>query len=372
MLIFGNIMYFSSYLIPKDKNLWIFGAWFGEKYGDNSAFLFEYVNKNHPEIRTIWVTKNEKTFENMKIKNFEVYKMNSFKANLLSLRAGICIFLQNNSSDLNLFVCNKTKKVQLWHGTPLKKIYYDVFSFTLKSKLLHFFFPFIKENFSLIIAPSEEVRNKFSTAFKINKNKIKITGYPRNDGLFEKVEYVKHYYSCIYLPTFRNNCKFDSFQYNFNLDEVEKSLKKMNTHLYVQLHPNDHQNKENIVNIVNNSKFIHIIEFDDINSNLKKFDFLITDYSSVYFDYLLLDRPIIFAPFDYDIYLKTEREFYYDYNKITPGPKAKDWNEVLEYMNDAIEYPDNYKNERKAINKIFNKFNDKNNCQRVFEEIKNL
>ena len=55
--------YFFSFIIPIDKNLWVFGAWFGEKYADNSKYLFEYVNENHTEIRAVWLTQNHATLK---------------------------------------------------------------------------------------------------------------------------------------------------------------------------------------------------------------------------------------------------------------------------------------------------------------------
>jgi len=94
----------------------------------------------------------------------------------------------------------------------------------------------------------------------------------------------------------------------------------------------------------------------DINNILKLTDILITDYSSIYFDYLLLDKPIIFAPFDFEDYLVKDRELYYNYDEVTPGPKARNWNEVLISLKEAIENPEKYKKEREKIKNIFHKY----------------
>lgn len=116
-------------MIPKNKNLWIFGAWFGDKYADNSKYLFEYVNKNKPEIRAIWVTRNENTYKLVKKEGYEVYFKNSLKGFLYSSLAGVGI-ISNAFNDIP-YTTGRMKIVQLWHGTPLKKIVFDETRFTL-------------------------------------------------------------------------------------------------------------------------------------------------------------------------------------------------------------------------------------------------
>ena len=56
-------VYWFSQLVPKKKKLWVFGAWNGKKYGDNSKYLFEYINLNGTEIRPIWLTQNKQAYD---------------------------------------------------------------------------------------------------------------------------------------------------------------------------------------------------------------------------------------------------------------------------------------------------------------------
>lgn len=81
-------------------------------------------------------------------------------------------------------------------------------------------------------------------------------------------------------------------------------------------------------------------------------DCLITDYSSMYFDYMVLDRPIIFFAFDKDEYLK-EREFYFNYDKYTPGAKAYDFLQLLTAIEDVCQGVDAELNMRRSISGIF-------------------
>ena len=95
---------------------------------------------------------------------------------------------------------------------------------------------------------------------------------------------------------------------------------------------------------------------------------LVTDYSSVYFDFLLLDRPILFAPFDLDEY-RTRRNFYYEYDDVTPGPKARTWTEVMNQLDLVLEGVDAHKDDRKRVRDKFNKHQDAGSSARVAEKI---
>jgi CDP-glycerol glycerophosphotransferase (TagB/SpsB family) len=109
----------------------------------------------------------------------------------------------------------------------------------------------------------------------------------------------------------------------------------------------------------------------DIYPLLKRVNILITDYSSVYFDFLLLDRPIIFAPFDLREFVSLDgQELFYDYDEVTPGPKATDWKGVLEFVERNLQC-DDYKTQRKEICLRFNEFRDCKNSERVYNIIKN-
>lgn len=385
VLLLGNIIFLISCLIPKNKNLWIFGAWFGDKYADNSKYLFEYVNKNNPEIRAIWVTNNEITYKLVKKEGYEVYYKDSLKGYLYSSFSRVGI-ISTGVNDIIPYTTGRMKIVQLWHGTPLKKIMYDdniSANLNNKNSFKQKIFLFKKglDEKNIFIATSDEVKNKFTSAFRVPQDRIKVTGYPRNDFNFNMRDIpIKSLLSNlkekgikigIYMPTHRKGGKIDSTNFLIdNIDHVNSSLRKIDSFLLVKVHFYS-LNKEKI----ENSKYDRILflQDEDIDQDVYKIlpftDYLITDYSSVYFDYLLLNKPIIFAPFDIEDYLKNDRTFYYNYNDVTPGPKAYNWNEVLKYVNEILEEPIKYKNRRKLVNQTFNKFNDNKNCRRVFKEI---
>src|SRR5690554_6484305 len=110
-----------SLLIPKSKNIWIFGSWFGKSYSDNSRWLFEYLNKNHPEIRIIWLTNNDDVLSLLKKSDLEVYKIYSIRSIYFSMKARYVCVSQGVLSDTMPFLSmSGSKLIQLWHDTPIK------------------------------------------------------------------------------------------------------------------------------------------------------------------------------------------------------------------------------------------------------------
>ncbi len=110
----------------------------------------------------------------------------------------------------------------------------------------------------------------------------------------------------------------------------------------------------------------------DIYTVLNEFDCLITDYSSIYFDFLLTDKPIIFAPFDFKWYISNDRELYFDYKKVTPGPTCSNWKEVIDSIKVIKDNSHKYENELSELKMKFHKYHDKENCKRVFDRISSL
>ena len=137
--------------------------------------------------------------------------------------------------------------------------------------------------------------------------------------------------------------------------------------MIIKLH---HADKSQVPSVLlHNSK--NILLYDDkidLYTLLSRTDILLTDYSSVYFDFLLLNLPIIFMPFDLGDYVK-KRSFYYNYNDVTPGHKTKNWEEVLSALDDVIGGVDDFATERDIVKRRFNEYMDGNSSKRVFAEI---
>jgi CDP-glycerol glycerophosphotransferase len=368
-------LYWLALIFPKSSNLWIFGSWFGQSYSDNSRYLFEWVIENKPEIRAVWVTSNRAVHSQLMKQSREVYFRYSLKAIVLGLRASVSVFVQSNECDNMLFMNNpKTIQVQLWHGTPLKKIGLDDSRLISKSHLSmakNVLFPFANPRHDLITASSQEDFSTFSSAF--NSDQACITGYARNDLL--KPSPINFDAPTIaYLPTFRNKpgSKIDLLMaYGFNPKAWHSFLERINGTLIIKMHPVNRADLNDAL-LPSGLHRIKLLEGHDATQLIKEVDILITDYSSLFFDFLLCERPIIFAPFGHSEYLQKDRTFYYDYHNITPGPKCVDWNAVLSWSKRLFHSPQLFHDERRCASGRFHAFSDHKNRERIFFAVKNL
>lgn len=360
------------FLIPRKKDLWIFGSSHGKRFADNSKYLFLYVNKNCPDIKPVWLTKNQKVIDELNKNKYQVYNMFSLKGFWYSMRAGYVI-TSHGMRDINNILIGGAKIIQLGHATPFKDFSVHNLSATLRK------ITGISSHYA--IATSEKIRKEAALLIGVPEKYTAITGTPRNDGLFDNSNLssnnyiedlkkrIKFKHIITYFPTWRKDGSNLFEKYKFKAEEIEKKLEKLDAILIIKAHP---------MNVINISKFKNSRiynfsdeEIPDIFPLLRETNVLITDYSSVFLDFLLLNKPIIFAPFDIKKFNKKGDAFYYNYNDITPGPKAKDWIEVFDFIEKELR-EDHYQKERKNVCKIFHKFQDNKNSERVFNFIKRL
>jgi CDP-glycerol glycerophosphotransferase len=303
----------------------------------------------------------------------------------MNSKVAVITHMGNNwRGDLPYFaLSSKTQLVQLWHGIPLKKIGFDdsVFSqkgpgtltrtLSLPTRIL---FPYSQrvKHPDLVISLSEETRRLFSSAFRVEKDLVKITGYPRNDTLFDAECESCSSAKVIFMPTFRGMEGEASdllATTGFDIDTIDTFCNEHQIEIDIKLHPFNLPTAEMLGKIAR-SKFVEFIDVDDVYPQLSKYDVLITDYSSVYFDFLLLDRPMIFFPFKHEEFVARDRELYYDYDEVTPGPKVNSWSEILSYLSDLKKLDREFRSIRKQIKQKFHSFQDAGSCHRVYLAIK--
>lgn len=384
LIIIGNFFYLISIFIRKRPDLWVFGGLLGQGYNDNSKYLFEYINNEKKDVEAIYITQSSNVVDRLRKKGLTAYKGFSLKGIWAMMRAGAAVISHSRVRDLKPFVITpKAKLIQLWHGIPLKKIEFDdtvffnkqSFGTKLKFFLISIVSPAFRRKFDLLISCSPEDQQNFSTAFCMDKDLIKITGYPRNDIIVSKKnDETPTTHKILYVPTFRGKEKSDFMlfeKYEFDFKRFDLFLKKENAEFHIKLHPYNKPSKY-FFNSLKESHHIKFFSGDDIYSRLHLYDILVTDYSSIFFDYLLLDRPIVFAPFDFSEYLKMDRELYYDYDTVTPGPKAYTWKELEQNLSSFIKDPELFFEERCDVKQRFHRHYDALSGQRVYEHIVNL
>ena len=383
-----------SLLVPKDDRIWIFGAWMGEKYSDNPKWLYEYVNTNVSEVRAVWLSKNRAVIEELRQRGLEAYHMYSFKGYWFSARAKVGIVCVG-TKEMNRFV-KPPVLINTWHGTPIKKVGKEVLTFRAGSEktLTRGFTNSLRRCWYKLIPysdlTSEEKRYSLYTAgSKIEADllrksfgniSVKITGQPRNDVLCGSFDISTVRKSdkkqVLYLPPHRFEGKERIVSRIVNgIEKVDSALSEVNAEMIIKLHFYHGYEIEDLVDAIKGLSSIKVLYDDetlDIYPLLRMTDILITDYSSVYVDYLLTGRPIIFFPFDLEEYMSKERTFNFEYMSITPGPKCSDWESVALWIKRFCEDPSLYLEERVRLKSLFHAFDDGRNCERVVGAIKEL
>ncbi len=375
-----------NYLIPKDYKILLFCSY--PDFSDNAEGLYRYYCRNQHDYDLRWIVKDENPKIWLGKKGIAVAQKRSLKALLWILRAGVLI-----SSDLAFAsVRSKTQiYVNLWHGMPLKAIGYMDQTKPLDKNAN------LEDRKCITISTSETMRTLMCASFGQSVKRVYVTGQPRCDDLFspardeelEKVlgKDIRGYKKIVcYMPTFREGylgrkegsslTGNNLFRFaNFNKKEFVSFLKRNKILFVGKLHPLEEEEfyqtfKENsdFMVLLNSQAFSEYgIPFYGV---LARGDLLITDFSSVYFDFLLLDdKPLVFTPTDLDEYRRRRGFVIEPYDFWTPGPKAITQQELQKQIIECLKNPSYYGPERETIRNIIHTYQDNQSCKRVAETI---
>lgn len=356
-------VYGLSFLIPRNKKIWVLGSSFGKRFADNPKYFYLYLRQFHEaDINVVWISKNREIVLYLRENHYKAYYLYTFKGIWHCLIAKVYLY-DNYTKDICFTLSGGAVKINMWHGIPLKKINMDNKFDPIRyprnklQKCKWMLRRLTDEKPShYILVTADFLKNIFTSAFQ-TKNVI-ICGYPRNDILLsckirnlmfqgERKQY-EAIQGCkkrviLYMPTFRESevCLFDIIDFG----EFQKYLEKEQLLFCIKLHfKSKIENRvRTVVNEFGNMLLINS-EFDPYPF-LKLADILITDYSSIYFDFLIKNKPIIFFNYDQKEYISKSRELYFDYDTFTPGKKVK----TMKELEEAILQQDEYDAERRLI-----------------------
>jgi len=384
-----------DYVFPKNNRLFIFGSYRGISFRDNAYYFFNYIYSNHKEIQTIIFSLDHKIRKDINEKYGCEIAMNPFslKGFIYALRAKVAVISYNLFSDIpiSFFFSKKKIVVNVWHGIPIKGI--QLSDAEWSSKQIEFYLDREAKRYTLFPANSKFTKLIYAGTFGVLYNNIPITGSPRDDCLYNNLHYpskinkIKTYFKdltykvetiILYAPTKRENGVPRFFPFtDINLKELNNYLLKKNILLVLRPHLGNTIIKTyGIADLTEYSKYDAIRILNDylvnnVNDILTDIDILITDYSGIFYDYLLLNRPIIFIPYDIKDYsLRTG--FLLDYNFFTPGPKISSQKELLEKLTEYINDPKIDSEKRTIIRDLFHKYFDGNACNRLYQKITSL
>lgn len=343
---------------------------------DNTRAVYdEFIRRGlNKKFKFIWLVKDKSLFNDIKIKNTKFINRNG---NVFTKISNLYYRLFSKYIiDCNNYIQKMNKyqyRLYLSHGSPVKdaadycKDLGDVDDFIVASKFL--------------VNPVLKVWN-------INRDLISVTGFPRNDYMFKENSYFKNLYKkynkiIVWMPTFRNHQSESGMQTGIRFEygipcvntfdeliNINEKLKENKSLLILKLHPAEDVTALNRIDLSN------IILFNDellIKKHLTIYhllsitDALITDYSSIYFDFLETKKPICLAIPDYEEYTKHCKVVYEEYEKEICAYFAHNYKELFAFIDQIIHGKDLIKKERDKFIKKTESFNDYSSSKRVVD-----
>lgn len=328
-------------LLPK-KDIIIFESFHGKQYSDSPRAIYEYMKSKGTKYDLIWAADRRHVDRFEKAGNVKYIKRLSLRWLLSMARAKYWIV----NARLPLWIPKPkgTVYVQTWHGTPLKKLGADIEEVHMPgTNTDRYKANFLKEasKWDYLVSPNAYSSEIFKRAFGFHKTMIE-SGYPRNDfivnhqddkGLIdaikEKCHLPKDKKVILYAPTWRDNQYYSVGRYKANLQmDFEKMRKELGKDYIIALRL--HYLVSEHLDLTGFEDFVFdLSHYEDIRDLYLIADLLITDYSSVFFDYANLKRPMIFFVYDIERYRDSLRGFYFDLEEKAPGPLVKTTDELI-------------------------------------------
>lgn len=373
------VLVFLQKLQSVDDKLIIFEAYQATSYACSPKALYEQILKDSgfTSYRFVWVFRNIEKHQYIKTSRTELVKFRTLKYYLLYTKAKY--WVNNGWLPVNIYKKKNQVYLQCWHGTPLKRLRADIVGGYSQAQKLADIHDTLRYDY--FISPSRFATEKFTSAFQLKElgkeNIIIETGYPRNDILSnypkDNVEVVRQKLKLpagkkviLYAPTWRDDQRQGD-------DYIEKTqdfsyLQKQLEDDYVILF-RSHYNITHTVNLDEYKGFIYdVSHIDDVNELYIVSDILVTDYSSVLFDFANLKRPMIFYMYDRDHYQGDLRGFYFDLSEL-PGDIVQTEEDLVNAIKNINSYTERHIAEYEAFSRKFNYLDDGQATQRVIEKV---
>lgn len=379
-----TVLYVVVSLLPANDDIWVFVSHAGE-FSENSKYQFLYSSAQN-DVRAVWISQNDSIVSSLREAGYEAYSYRSLVGKYLLLRSGY-LFL-THGWQLRPYSGNSTI-VQLWHGNMLKRMGGDHASGGLQRgnyyEILRdlYYERFGRDWDYFVVTSSSYPAQHAKSAYNLGEEDLLIAGYPRTDVLLRDVpdsmlgvgSDARNAFEtsgeegpvlCLF-PTWNGGRDAETrfSKEHVDLESLDHILESFDARMIIKQHPST-------PTLIDDSSFENIVvvpESIDIYPLLERIDVLITDYSSIFFDFLLLDRPILFYPYDFQRYVQ-KRGLYFDYPKFVPGPKAFTAEELNDAIESVLQEGDEYEEQRRRLRDEFFDSQDGKSAERIHDFVK--
>jgi CDP-glycerol glycerophosphotransferase (TagB/SpsB family) len=341
--------------MPRDNRLWAFGSGDG-RFDGNTKYLFLWMSKHRSPITPVWITSSRALAQQLQARGLNGLYRWSIEGMRAAARAGL-FFVNDNSGDINFGFSGGARVFNLWHGVGLKNVLFGATVGYGAKLLANSRNPIGRlrnmrrfERPEWVLSTSREMAEKFfKRCFDVPLSRAPALGYPRLDpALDEPLKELGRSFddytvfdckngatkSIIYVPTYRDH-EPDLFGSALpDLAMLSSALEAQNAQLLLKIHPKMKLNGRGLEELPHNIRVVptHL----DIYPMLHSVDALITDYSSLFFDYIYAkSEGIVLYTYDHDQYIARERDLAWDYDEATVGVRASSFSSLCDVIRDG-------------------------------------
>lgn len=375
-----------SYLFPRTDKILVFGSYRGA-FNDNSKYLFIYANEHILNKKIIWISTKQSTVTHIRNLGYRAYHITSAKGIYFALRSKYW-FVNSYSSDIAFCLAGGAKIVNLWHGVPMKAIEFGITKGDLAKRYVDkafwdiFFHPAPFRRPDYMISTTDFFDEVFSHSFRIDKSQCLQTGCPRNrilqlpfaevDAFINRyesqetkklVEKIRQYKTVlVYMPTWRDSQR-DCFANGFNLNDLNACVARQDACVLMKPHANS------IINASNRYSNLFFLDGNvDMYCILPYTDVLITDYSSILYDYILMpEKNVVLFHYDYEEYINS-REFIFDLKDNIVGKQVFNFKDLLTTI-ECADYEMNQAGRARILEKFWGETTHIDSCRSIFEHL---
>lgn len=376
---FGKLLYHWWFTKMKLKpNTILYESFLGRNYSDSPKAIYNYMQRTYPgQFHHVWVMNKGVTPNPGNQPNTTVVKRFGLRYMYYLATAKFQVI---NMRQPKWFIKRPgTKFLSTWHGTPLKHLVFDMDNVASANPLYKEIFYHQSRQWDNLIAANQFSVDVFEHAFMYPTDQMLKSGYPRNDILNapdkdERARAIKEKLGIpldkkiiLYAPTWRDDDYYGVGNYKFTLKLDVARLREelgdeyvlvLRTHYFIT----EHLDTTGFGDFVYNES-----SYSDISELYLISDVLITDYSSVFFDYAILKRPILYFVYDYEKYGSVLRGFYLNMETDLPGPLLKTNDDVLAALHDLPALEKEYGPAYQKFSQRFNDWEDGHASQRVVD-----
>lgn len=368
-------------ILPKNNNLIVFESFLGKQYSDNPRAIYEYLKEHYPHYKMYWSVERKSLY---KFENLDVKYMRRFSLKWMYVMNRAKYWVSNSRLPLWIPKPKNTIYLQTWHGTPLKRLAADIEEVhmpgTNTEKYKRNFLNEVKK-WDYLVSPNPYSTEIFKRAFQFDKVLIE-SGYPRNDYIVKnknnefEIKKIKEKNNLpldkkiiLYAPTWRDNQFYGKGRYKFEIPLDLNLLQKELKDEYIIILRMHYLIAENLDLSKYDGFAYDFSSYEDIRELYLIADLLVTDYSSVFFDYAILKRPMLFYVYDIEEYRDRLRGFYFDFEKEAPGPLLYTTDKLIETIKNIDGIFKEYRKKIEDFHQQFCNLEDGKASQRVVEKV---